>query len=147
LALTDAWLSKGEFEKAHREAEHLLKASLATEEHTWRALAFDANTRVAIAEQDLDRAQEFIAKALQAMEGFEAPLVHWRVHATAAELNRRTGKRSLAERHQKSSCTTIMKLVNSLPAEESLRGIFLSAPIVREILGQQKIPSLLGKEA
>ena len=147
LALTDAWLAKGEFEKAHREAEYLLKASLATEEHTWRALAFDANTRVAIAEQDLDRAQEFIAKALQAMEGFEAPLVHWRVHATAAELNRRSGKRSLAERHQKSSCTTIMRLVNSLPAGESLREIFLSAPIVREILGQHKIPSLLSKEA
>jgi hypothetical protein len=78
-----------------------------------------------------------IAKAVQEMEGYEVPLAHWRVHATAAELYRRRGNRDLAERHRELSRATIMKLANSLPAEEPLRTTFLSAPMIRKILGDK----------
>jgi hypothetical protein len=68
------------------------------------------------------------------MEGFETPLTAWRVHATAAELYQRTGQPDAAQRHGEISRVAIMKLANSLPAEEPLRRTFLSAPVVREIL-------------
>ncbi len=133
-ALTEVWLSKGELERARVEAEEFLKVTLKTEERTYRALAFEANARLAIAEQDLDRAQDLIAKALHSMEGYEVPLAHWRVHGTAADLHRRLGNRDLAEQHRQLSCATIMKLADSLPAEEPLRQTFLSAPLVRKVL-------------
>ena len=139
FALTEASLSKRDFEKARAEAEQFLTVTLDNEERTFRALAFEANARVAIAEQDLDRAQGFIAKALESIEGFEVPLAHWRVHSTASELHRALGNRELAEHHRESSSATIMKLANSLPADEPLRKIFLSAPLVRKILEDSKI--------
>jgi hypothetical protein len=96
---------------------------------------------------DLTRAQERIAKGLSAMEGFEVPLAAWRVHATAAELYRRMKSRELAKRHLALSRETIMKLANCLPAEEPLRQTFLSAPMVRKILGNGETPGLRAKEA
>ena len=68
------------------------------------------NARVAMAELDLTRAQECIAKGLSAMEGFEVPLASWRVHATAFELYQNSGNRDLAERHLALSRETVMKL-------------------------------------
>jgi hypothetical protein len=68
------------------------------------------------------------------MEGFEVPLAAWRVHATAAELYRRIESRDLWKRHLALSRETIIKLANSLPAEEPVRHIFLSAPKIRKIL-------------
>ena len=133
-ALTDAWLSKGDLAQARVEAKQFLQVTLATEERMFRALAFEANARLAIAEQDFDRAQDFIAQALKTMEGYEVPLAHWRVHATAAELYRNSGDWDLAERHLELSRETIMKLANSLAPEEPLRQIFLSAPTIRRIL-------------
>jgi hypothetical protein len=139
FAVTEASLSKGDFEMAREEAEQFLTVTLDNEERTFRALAFEANARVAIAEQDLNRAQDFIAKAMESIEGFEVPLAHWRVHGTAAELHRALGNRELAEHHRESSSATIMKLANSLPAYEPLRKTFLSAPLVRKILEDSKI--------
>ena len=75
-----------------------------------------------------------IAKGWSAMEGFEVPLAAWRVHATAFELYQDSGDRDLAERHRALSRDTIMKLANSMPAEETLRANFLSAPAIRKIL-------------
>jgi tetratricopeptide (TPR) repeat protein len=136
-ALTEVWLSQGELEKARVEAGEFLKVTLATEERTFRALAFEANARVAIAEGDLVRAKDWITKALQSSEGFEIPLAHWRVHATAFELYQQSGDRIVAQRHLTLSRDMIMKLANSLPAEEPLRKTFLSAPMVRRVLGER----------
>ena len=135
-ALIELWLAKGELAQARTQAESFLKTALATAEHTWQALAWEVNARVAIAELDLTKAQDCIANGLSAMEGFEVPLAAWRVHATAAELYRRMKSRKLAESQLALSRKTIMKLANSLPAEEPLRHIFLSAPKIRKILGE-----------
>jgi DNA-binding winged helix-turn-helix (wHTH) protein/tetratricopeptide (TPR) repeat protein len=138
-AMTEAWLSGGSLEKARMEAEEFLRISLATGERTYRALAYEVNIRIAMAESHLDRAQGFLNRALHEMEGYEVPLAHWRVHGTAAELHRIMGNRDLAERHRESGCATIMKLANSLPADEPLRKTFLSALLVRRILGDSEI--------
>ncbi len=133
--LTEVWLAKADLTKARSQAERFLKATLATAERTWQALAWEANARVAIAAVELERAQDCVAKAWSTMESFEVPLAAWRVHATAAELYERTGDSELAKDQRELSRATILKLAHSLPAEEPLRRTFLSAPSVCRILG------------
>ena len=137
-SLTELWLAEGDLTQARPQAEQFLSLTLTTAERTWQALAWEANARVALAELDVPRGQECITKALSTMEGFELPLASWRVHATAFEFYRNAGDRDSAERHRARSRETIMRLANSFPAEEPLRHIFLSAPIVRRILGEGK---------
>ena len=82
------------------------------------------------------RAEDWITKALEGMEGFEIPLAHWRVHATAFELYRKSGNQIVAQQHLALGREMIMKLANSLPVEEPLRKTFLSSPMVRKIVGE-----------
>jgi len=134
-ALTELWLAKGDLAQARSQAEGFLKIALATEERTWRTLAWEASARIAMAEGSLTRAQHCMAEGLSAMEGFEVPLAGWRVHATAFELHQNSGNRELAQRHLALSRDTIRKLANSLPAEEVLLlQTFLSSRMVRKIL-------------
>ena len=139
--LTELWLAEGNLAQARHQAERFLSLTLTTAERTWQALAWEANARVALAELDAPRAQECIAKALSTMEGFELPLAAWRVHATAAGLFRDAGDRDLAERHLALSRETIMKLADSLPADEPLRSTFLSTPTVLKVLREGETPS------
>src|SRR5208282_3073581 len=134
-SLTEMWLAKGDLKQARIEAERFLEVTLATAERTWQALAWEANTRVAIAQRDFERAHECITKALSTMEGFEVPLAAWRVHATAAERYQGSKKSEASEHHRELSRATILKLADSLPSEEPIRRIFLSAPSVRRVLG------------
>jgi len=136
-ALTELWLAKGDLAQARPQAERFLKIALATTEHTWQALAWEVNARVAMAALDQTRAQDCIANGLSAMEDFEVPLAAWRVHATAFELYQNSGDRDLAERHLALSRETVIKLANSLPTEEPLRQTYLSAPVVCKILGNK----------
>jgi DNA-binding winged helix-turn-helix (wHTH) protein len=133
--LTEVWLAKGDLVQARPQAERFLEVTLATTERTWQALAWEANARVAVGEGDVPRAQDCIVKALSTMEGFEVPLAAWRVRATAADLAQRAGDEELAAHNRELSRATILKLANSLPAEEPLRNIFLSAPSVSKVLG------------
>jgi DNA-binding winged helix-turn-helix (wHTH) protein/tetratricopeptide (TPR) repeat protein len=137
-ALTELWLVKGDLAQAQPQAETFLATTLATAEHTWQALAWEANARVAMSAMEWSRAEECVSKALSAIEGFEAPLAAWRVHGTAADLYARAGdgdsaRHPAAGHHRELSRATILKLANSLAAEEPLRQIFLSAPAVRRI--------------
>ena len=134
-SLTELWLAKGDLKKARTEAESFLEVTLATAERTWQALAWEANARVAMAQRDFERARECVTKALSTMEGFEVPLAAWRVHATAAELYRVSEKSEEAEHQRELSRATILKLADSMSADEPLRKIFLSAPSVLKVLG------------
>ena len=134
-ALTELWLAKGDLSHARPEAEHFLELTLATAERTWQALAWEASARVAIAQRELQRAQNCIDHALAAMEGFEVPLAAWRVHGSAAELYRRRGNNGSAGRHRALARATVLELANSLADHEPLRVTFLSAQSVRNILG------------
>jgi DNA-binding winged helix-turn-helix (wHTH) protein len=140
--LTELWLAKGDITQARLAGDRFLEIASATEERTWRALAWEASARVAMAELDQTRSQGCIAEALSTMKGFELPLADWRVHAAAFELCRKSGHRDLAERHLALSRQRIIKLADSLPAEEPLQRIFLSAPLVRKTLGDSEPPKL-----
>jgi hypothetical protein len=133
-ALTELWLAQGDLARARPQAEKFLKIALASAEHTWQALAWEVNARIAMAERDLTAARLCVAKALLATRGFEVPLARWRVHATAAELYQRTGAKGLSKRHLSRSRQTIWKLANSLLADDPLRQTFLAAPVIRKIL-------------
>jgi DNA-binding winged helix-turn-helix (wHTH) protein len=139
-ALTTAWLSKGDLAPARIEAEQFVKVAMAIPERTFRALAFEVNARLALGEGEWRRAKDCIARAVEEMEGFEIPLTAWRVHATAFELYQHMGEPDVAEGHRELSRATIMKLANSLPADEPLRKTFLSAPVVQEILHSSAFP-------
>jgi DNA-binding winged helix-turn-helix (wHTH) protein/tetratricopeptide (TPR) repeat protein len=133
-ALAELWLASGDLQQARVETEKFLDVTQQTAERTWQALAWEMSARVAMAELDITRARDCIAKGLATMEGFEVPLASWRVHAVAAEFHERTGDSELAESYLALSRDTIMKLANSLPAEEPLRKAFISDPLIRKVL-------------
>ncbi len=132
--LAEAYLLVTDLENAHREAERFLDLTMSTEERTWQALAWEANARVALADDNPNRARECIAKAVSTMDGFEAPLAHWRVHATAAELHQRAGECEIAGRHLELSAATIRKCAASLERHREIQEIFLAATPVRSVL-------------
>jgi hypothetical protein len=134
--LTELWLAKDDRVRARLEAERFLEMSLATEERTWQGLAWEINARVALANRDDARARDCIARGVSTVQGFEVPLAAWRVHATAAHIEEESGNLESARLHRDVSRTTIMQLANSLPEQEPLRKIFLSAPAVARVLSR-----------
>jgi DNA-binding winged helix-turn-helix (wHTH) protein/tetratricopeptide (TPR) repeat protein len=134
--LTELWLATGDRVRARLEAERFLDMSLATAERTWQGLAWEANARVALANRDHARARDFIGKAVSTVLGFEVPLAAWQVHATAAHIQEESGNLESARAHRNVSRHTILQLANSLPEQEPLREIFLSAPAVARVLSR-----------
>ena len=132
-ARTDLCLALGDLQQARQQAARFLDATLWTAERTWQALAWEANARVAMAAEEWKRATECIGEALSTMEGFEVPLAAWRVHASAADLCWSTGQSEAAYQYREQSRATILKLADSLRAEDPLRAKFLSAPSVRKV--------------
>jgi hypothetical protein len=106
-----------------------------------QALAWEANARVAIAELDLEGARGCIAKALSTIEGFEGPARRLASPRDRRDLYRASENSEAAEYHRELSCPTILKLADSLAAEEPLRKTFLSAPSVRKVLGNSETTS------
>ena len=134
--LTGLWIATGDSLRARAEAEHLLEAALATADRHWQGLAWESNARVALANQDCGRARECVGKAVSTVQGFEVPLAAWRVHATAAHIQEESGNLESARFHRDVSRATILQLANSLPEQEPLRKIFLSAPVVARVLSR-----------
>jgi hypothetical protein len=138
--MTELWLAKGDLIRARLEAERLLDLALATAERTWQGLAWEANARVALANRDHARARDCIGKAVSTVQGYEVPLADWQVHATAAHIDEQSGDLRAARSHRDLSYKTILRLANSIPEQEPLRQIFLSAPAVAQILNRDSYP-------
>jgi DNA-binding winged helix-turn-helix (wHTH) protein len=134
-ALTELWLQKGDVQKARPSAQDFLKASLRTRERAYQALAWEANARVAMMCGDHVAAAECITHALSIVGQWDIPMAAWRVHATAAQL---TTDPEQVRAHWRLSTETITRLADSLSPTEPLREIFLSAPPIRMILGNQQ---------
>jgi predicted ATPase/DNA-binding winged helix-turn-helix (wHTH) protein len=134
---TNLWLAKGDLVQARFYAERLLNSTLATEERTWQALAWEVNARLAVAEGDRARGRDCITKALSTVQRFEVPVAAWPVYATAADIDEQAGDMESAAVHRELSRATIRRLADSLPAEEPLRQIFLAAPAAAKILNRQ----------
>lgn len=136
-ALTNLWLSKHDFVSARTEAELFLAHAGATAERTWQALACEANARIALATRDPARAEEYIGRALATLEGFEAPVAAWQVHATAADVARARADAAAVIHHRKSSRDIILRLGASLDADPVMRQAFLGAPAIARVLDER----------
>jgi DNA-binding winged helix-turn-helix (wHTH) protein/tetratricopeptide (TPR) repeat protein len=134
-ALTELWLKKGDTEKARRQAQEFLKASLRTRERTYQALAWEANARMAMISGDHAAADACVSQALSLVERWEIPVAAWRVHATAAEA---ATDPKLARVQWRLSAETITRLADSLSRTEPSLEVFLSAPRIRQILNTQQ---------
>jgi len=121
-------LRAGDLVSARQWAEEFLSAALATEEHTWQALAFDACARVALRMCELDRARACINNAIKTMEGLDVPLAQWRVHKTAAHLIHED-----AEQHRELARRTLERLANSLDEFPALKRALLSSSEIQEV--------------
>jgi tetratricopeptide (TPR) repeat protein len=133
-ALANLWLAQGDLTRAREESNEFLKLTEATAERTWQGLAWDVNARVATALGETQRAARCVAQGLAAIEGYEAPLAIWPLHATAARLSTAIGDLGNAERHIETTRATILALAASLDSHESLRTTFLMAPSVANAL-------------
>jgi hypothetical protein len=136
-ALTNVWLATGDLARAREEAQLFVANACATEERTWQALAWDADARIALASDDLQRGEDSIRRALEAIEGFEAPVGAWQAHATAADIARARGDEPNANHHRQASREIVRGLAASLEPDESLRRTFLAAPAVVRLLRQE----------
>ncbi|HXJ05211.1 MAG TPA: AAA family ATPase [Candidatus Acidoferrum sp.] len=137
LGLTNVWLASGNLRNARTEAARLLASALSTDDPSLQALAWEVNARVAIAEEDLKRAEERIQNGLSILAKFEIPLAAWRLLGTAWDLYGRLKNDKVAEAHRKSAETYLLKLANSFAPGEPLRATFLAAAPVRRILREE----------
>jgi hypothetical protein len=138
-ALTNLALAEGDIRRAREESDEFLRLTEATAERTWQGLAWDASARVATAMGETPRAARCVAQGFAAVEGYEAPLAVWPLHATAARLSAANGDLRNAERHGETTRATILALAASLDGQESLRKAFLMAPSVANVLTETDI--------
>jgi tetratricopeptide (TPR) repeat protein len=131
--LTEARIASNELELARAEGGAFLKVVLNNRD--WQALAFDVNARVCMAQGNFGEARDHLDRALRLVKDYELPATHWRVHSTACDLQTRLGNREQAEVHRRLSRGTILKLADSLPSDQPLRKVFLSASLTRKVLG------------
>jgi hypothetical protein len=138
-ALTNLWLSRGDLTRAAESAEAFLASATGTAERTWQALAWQTNALLALRLGDRPRAQTLIDSGLAAIDGFEAPIAAWQVHATAADIARARGD-GAADQHQSTSRKIILNLAESLgPEKQALRQTFLTAPAVLRVIGEASV--------
>jgi len=134
LGLCDVWLASRKRKQAQAEADGLLEAATSTDDPNLQALARDARARVAIARKHWASAESDVEAALELPQRFEIPTAAWRVHNTAAELYRRSGRAAAAESHRASAESIVRTLADSFAAGEPLRRCLLDAAAARGVL-------------
>jgi len=134
LESSNAWLLSGNILNARTTAEGFRESALSTADPYMHALAWDLKARVAIAENDLKGAREFIQQALPIVDKFEILVAAWQVYATAWQLYRHVKEHKVAEANRERAETCILKIANSFASDEPLRATFLAAAPVRRIL-------------
>jgi DNA-binding winged helix-turn-helix (wHTH) protein/tetratricopeptide (TPR) repeat protein len=133
LGLSNVWLASGKLREARLEADRFLQSALSTDEPNLRALAWEVGARVAMAEKDLNAAEEKIERSLAVLQAFEIPTTAWRVHATRSDLYRQAGNDTAAEAHRARAEAIILALANSFAPDDPVRNAFLVAASVRRI--------------
>jgi len=130
-----AWLGSGEPAKARREADKFLEAALSTEDPNLQARAWEMEARIAMAGEAWGEAEEFLSHALEILQRIDVPMAAWQVHATGCNLYRELRQADKAEQQQRKAEMAVRSIVDSFAPGEPLREIFLSAPPVRQVLG------------
>jgi DNA-binding winged helix-turn-helix (wHTH) protein/tetratricopeptide (TPR) repeat protein len=119
--LTEAHLRAGEIPAAEACGRALVDRAGAIEERSWRGLAAEACARVALAEDDLDAARSWLARAWAEIDGYDTPLVRWRLHAVEAETAERISDGQKAASHRGQWRDQIELLSHSIPDDHPAR--------------------------
>ncbi|MGH8625999.1 MAG: hypothetical protein ACREYC_12265, partial [Gammaproteobacteria bacterium] len=143
--LAEYWLAQGDLTQAREMATKLCTIAAPPPERTYLAFGHRLLAEIALADRQWDQAETEVAHALTAMRDAETPmtvwhaygiappdcsspgassalpLAAWRVHATAAKLCERQGRRSEAEGFRQQSRAVIQELADSLDASDPLR--------------------------
>jgi DNA-binding winged helix-turn-helix (wHTH) protein/tetratricopeptide (TPR) repeat protein len=130
LGSTRAWLHAGNLAQARSEVGQLRRAALATADPNLHVLAWEATAQVAIAEMHWADAEESVANALRELARSPVPISAWRVHATAADLYRKTGRIDAASVHHVRALEHLATLVNSFEPDEPIRQALVVAASV-----------------
>jgi len=133
----DARLYSGDLESARRDGDAFLASALSAAEPSFRARAWEVNSRIARAERDDRNARKCIDQALAILDEFEIPMAAWQVHRTAGDLCADEGDLQKATEHRVLAKEFILKIADSFQPGEPLRESFLAAAPVRRILEQR----------
>jgi DNA-binding winged helix-turn-helix (wHTH) protein/tetratricopeptide (TPR) repeat protein len=133
--LGQLWLARGKADRAQREAEALHALVAAAADPMPRASAARLLAEIALHRGRLSEAEAFLGDAFAAIEGYEVPVVEWRIAASAARVHGRQRRRTEAEAARMRSVVLVSRLADSLPPDHELRGSFLGHRSVREVLG------------
>jgi len=134
LGLSNTWLGSGNLALARQEAEAFLDSTLSTADPYLQALAWELNSRLAIAGLDWHQAQDCVQKGLAILKEFDVPVAAWQIHARARDLYIQAKDEETAETHRALAESHIVTIANSFSPDELLRKIFLAADPVRRIL-------------
>ena len=137
LESSNAWLMFGDQLKARAAADRYLESALSTADPQMRALAWEMKTRVALAENDLGNARDFIREALAIVNKFEILVAAWQTFATAWQVHQYFKEPKTAETYRDRAASCILKIADSFEPEEPLRATFLAAAPIRRILGER----------
>ena len=134
LGLSEVWLQAGNLINARLRADAFLKSALSTADPNMRALAWELQARIAMAEQDHSKAQHAIKQGLEILQDFEVPMAAWRLHATASDFYRAAIDNDTAAHHLECATTGVLRIADSFALKEPLRETFLAAAPVRRII-------------
>jgi DNA-binding winged helix-turn-helix (wHTH) protein/tetratricopeptide (TPR) repeat protein len=134
LGMIEARLHAGDIANARFEADSVLASVLGAADSNIRALAWEAKSRVARAERDLDSAHACLDSALAMIDKIDIPVAAWQVHRTAWDLYTDEGNRVKAVEHRRRAHDLIMRIADSFAYGEPLRQSLLTAPPVGRIL-------------
>jgi DNA-binding winged helix-turn-helix (wHTH) protein/tetratricopeptide (TPR) repeat protein len=134
LDLANAWLLCGNILRARTEADRFLESALSTADPHLRALAWELQTRLAVAESNWTAARKSIQQALAIVDKFEVLVAAWQAHSTAWLLYRRLKDHKTAATNRERAQTCILRIANSFAPDEPLRASFLAARPIALVL-------------
>lgn len=133
VGLVHAWLGARHPTNARIEADRLTEAALRPGDPNLEALVWEARARVAMAESHWTEAGECMDRVFAVLARFDAPIVAWRIHATASELYRQVGQSEEAVRQRERPRAQITAVAESFAEDEPLRFAMLGATSVRRL--------------
>jgi DNA-binding winged helix-turn-helix (wHTH) protein/tetratricopeptide (TPR) repeat protein len=130
----EAFLAAGDMTMADLHHQRWVTAAERIGEVTLQGLAWEAGARIALAKKDAIGAKRCLSSAFSSIEGYEAPVAAWKIHASAAEAEGLLGNNAVAENHRRVSAAIVLELARSLPETDSTRNALLSSPRAKRVL-------------
>ena len=133
-AFVETFMAAGDMTKADLHHQRWVTAAERVGEVTLQGLAWEAGARIALAKKDAIEAKRCLSSAFSSIEGYEAPVAAWKIHASAAEAEGLLGNDAVAENHRRVSAAIVLELTRSLPETDPTRNALLSSPRAKRVL-------------